>query len=242
MNSQPDPTPEWAAFLDPGEDDPTLDEADRLLLARARATLGEEITWQSVPEGIESRIMAQVQRESSAASTVAAQPDSDPAPVAELARRRHRRDERARGSAVRRWLPAGIAVAASVAAVVLSLTQPWAPDEPQGPKEYYSMVGTALSPKAHSEVEIETLQAGDAITLTITGLPPAPAGHYYAAWVSGPDGTVPVGSFHWRKGGIPIELWSGVDTQEYPTLTITVQPDGDPERTNRVMMTGSLQP
>lgn len=39
---------------------------------------------------------------------------------------------------------------------------------------------------------------------------------------------VGIGSFHWREGGIPIELWSGVDTDRYPILVVTLQDEGDP--------------
>jgi hypothetical protein len=109
--------------------------------------------------------------------------------------------------------------------------------------EHYVMAGTTLAPGADAAVDVESKSAGDAITLHITGLAAAPTGSYYAGWLSGPKGTVPVGTFHWRKGGIPIELWSGVDTLEYPDFVITLQREGQsPTRSDEVVLEGSLRP
>ena len=91
-----------------------------------------------------------------------------------------------------------------------------------------AMSGTALAPAASATAVLEPRSAGVAITLQIKGLVAAPPGMYYAAWMQGAAGTVPVGTFHWHKGGIPIELWSGVTGEQYPDLFVTLQREGQP--------------
>jgi hypothetical protein len=55
------------------------------------------------------------------------------------------------------------------------------------------------------------------------------------------DTMVGVGSFHWREGGIPIELWSGVDTDRYPVFVVTLQNEGEPATASDVVViTGRL--
>ena len=52
---------------------------------------------------------------------------------------------------------------------------------------------------------------------------------------------VGIGSFHWRGGGIPIELWSGVDTDRYPIMIVTLQNEDEPPlASDRVVMTARL--
>jgi hypothetical protein len=99
---------------------------------------------------------------------------------------------------------------------------------PRPQVESFALAGTRLAPSAAATAELEPRPAGLAITLHITGLKPAPPGTYYAAWLRGPAGTVPVGTFHWHKGGIPINLWSGVSDSNYPDLFVTLQHEGQP--------------
>jgi hypothetical protein len=83
-----------------------------------------------------------------------------------------------------------------------------------------------------------------AITLDVSGLAPAPKGSFYQAWVKGPRGAVAVGTFHVRDGESaeePIELWSGVDLADYPTITVTLEPeDGDPASSGTVVLKGKV--
>ena len=52
---------------------------------------------------------------------------------------------------------------------------------------------------------------------------------------------VGIGSFHWREGGIPIELWSGVDTDRYPIMIVTLQEETEPPlASDEVVMTARL--
>jgi Anti-sigma-K factor rskA len=224
---------DWADYLDPDAPDPTLTEADRAILDQARHALRDSSTWDSPPPQLEARILAEARR--TPRETPAAAPPAAPAapravtPITEAPSRR------------RRLRPALALVAAAAAAVIAVVVLAQGASGP--PTEQYALAGTLRSPQATAEATIESRSAGDAITLDITGLPPAPAGTYYAAWVSGPRGTVPVGSFHWRKGGIPIELWSGVDTRRYPRFSVTLQREGAPPTMSRaVFLRGSLQP
>ncbi len=52
---------------------------------------------------------------------------------------------------------------------------------------------------------------------------------------------VPIGTFHAREGDGPIELWSGVDVADYPTMTVTIQQEGaGPESSGIVVLRGEI--
>lgn len=217
---------DWADYLDPESPDPTLSEADRAALDRARRVLRDESTWDQPSPQLEQRILAEASRSPQGATA------TERSNVRSIAAARSRK---------RRLAPLLGLVAAAAAALIAVVVLSQGDGGP--PTERYALAGTALSPTSSAQAQIESLSAGDAITLTLKGLPPAPAGAYYAAWVSGPRGTVGVGSFHWRKGGIPIELWSGVDTRRYPRFTITLQREGaSPAMSDAVFLRGSLTP
>jgi hypothetical protein len=202
-----------ADYLDPNAEDLPLSDAEQRALDAVRRTLSDPLTWDEPPLDLADRLL-------SLASTT-------PQDGARPARSGRRGFLIAAGSAA--------AAAAVFAGVVPRIAQ-------QPAREQYRLAGTALAPTASATVDVESKSAGDAITLHITGLDPAPAGSYYAGWLTGPTGTVPVGSFHWRRGGIPIELWSGVDTHEYPNFEITLQRDDQPPApSGAVVLRGSLQ-
>lgn len=141
----------------------------------------------------------------------------------------------ARLKARARWLVPAMTAAAAAIAIIAFVG--W----PRSNPTTYEVAGTELTPNAAATVEVEPLPAGVAITLHITGLPPAGDGEYYAGWLSGDEGAVSIGSFHWRMGGIPIELWSGVDVERYPNLGITLQQEGEPTVSSGVLvLTGRL--
>ncbi|HWJ51989.1 MAG TPA: anti-sigma factor [Propionibacteriaceae bacterium] len=225
----------WADYLDSAPDDPSLDPEVRAYLDRARRTLSEPTTWDGPPAGLEDRLL------DLAATTPQDSADaSDAVRWDQQTRRTSGSRRRASGRSGRLRLLT-VAVAAAAAVVVFAIVVPQVVR--QAPVEHYTMAGTSLAPRASATVDVESKSAGDAITLHITGLTAAPAGSYYAGWLTGPKGTVPVGTFHWRKGGIPIELWSGVDTQEYTDFVITLQREGQsPERSDQVVLRGSLHP
>ena len=143
--------------------------------------------------------------------------------------------QRERTAPARRGRASWLVAAAAVAAIVAGGAVFWPRSEPAG----FTMTGTGLAPRASAVAELEPKSAGVAIRLNITGLKAAPPGTFYAAWLRGPTGVVPVGTFHWRKGGIPIDLWSGVGTDRYPELFVTLQREGaPPEPSDQVVLDG----
>lgn len=202
------------------------DEEIEILSARERA-LSAESTWLHPPEHLRASILDLARQEG--ANPVHDGGTTDGRvfePGADL------RDPRRS-----RWIAwsAGIAVAA-VAATLFVNTRA----DPVATT--FVVAGTELAPKAQATAEVVSLAAGVAIKLNISGLPPAPPGTYYSAWLMGSSGTVPAGSFHWREGGIPVGLWSGVEPADYPVFFVTLQDESDdPTPTNEVVMEGTFE-
>lgn len=225
---------DWANHLDPGADDPILPESDQIALDRIGDALTDSALWEDPPASMRDRILAEAVFQSSLDDDDELTPGDpvviDPLPteVASVDPGRVEVVSPARLKARSRWLGPGLAaVAAAAVAVIAMVAVPRILDD-DGNITTYEAAGTELAPDANALVDVEPLPAGVAITLNITGLPPAGEGEYYAGWLNGPDGSVGIGSFHWREGGIPIELWSGVDTERYSKLGITLQQEGEP--------------
>lgn len=74
-----------------------------------------------------------------------------------------------------------------------------------------ALAATDLEPGASGNVELTVPPDGTRIMIATSGLPPAPDGTYYEAWLrTGPDFGVSAGTFHRRGGGDEsIELWAG---------------------------------
>ncbi len=105
----------------------------------------------------------------------------------------------------------------------------------------FAIAGTPLVPDASAEATVDDQSAGVSIKLDVTGLPPAEPGTYYQAWVSGSSGAVTVGTFHMRGGDGWIYLWSGVETDRYPTLNVTLESEGlDLASSGLVVMSGRI--
>ncbi len=211
----------WARALDPldPEDAATLSSDDRATARQAGLILADPETWSGPPPALRGRLMAAVRAEAAATGPVPIIESAEQVPDGDVvvALRPSRRT---------RWLiaaggfVAGAAAAAVVAAVVVT-----APTEAG---QTFDLAATSRNPQAVVTAQVDPQSAGVAITLTIVGLPAAPEGTYYAAWLEGEAGTVPVGTFHWREGGVPIELWSGVATDRYPRLYVTLQDESLP--------------
>lgn len=204
-------TDDHARFLEDGDAD-NLPAQDREALARVRGLLADETLWASAPEGADELVAA-----------IAAE-----AEVAPQRRGTHRR-----------LLAAVSAVAAVAAVLVISVvTFQVGPD---GGGASFAVAGTELAPDAHGVVEVEETGSGVALSLTVEGLAPAPPGSYYQAWLRGPRGLVTIGTFHLRGGDDTVELWSGVDIDRYPTLTVTLQEEGGgQESSGQVVISGEL--
>jgi hypothetical protein len=123
-------------------------------------------------------------------------------------------------------VPVAAAAAAVFTVAVLGVQQALEPDEPVGVT--YSAAGTQLAPDASAEVTVAKAAAGFSVVIDVKDLPAAAPGSYYSAWLRGPDGVVPLGSFHARQVAKPITLWSGVDPARYQTFSVTLQREGAP--------------
>lgn len=227
--SRPD---EWADYLDPAEPStPGLSPDHVEALDRFAAVLADESVWSDPPPSLRGSLLDRAMQEG-----VGGQGSREPAPRFVEGRRRTWRRRGGRpgsGPAPRTWW---LAVAGAAAAVTLVVALAW----PRPESTTFAMTGTARAAGATATARLEPRSAGLAITLEIKGLAAAPEGTYYAAWLRGPDGVVPVGTFHWRKGGIPIELWSGVLTDRYRELFVTVQREGLPPTPSAdVVLTGT---
>jgi hypothetical protein len=148
---------------------------------------------------------------------------------------RRRAPSRARRLAVVLAAAAAVVLIAGVAAVMVR--------SEDGGGRQVEVAGTELAPDASGTATVESTPSGVRIHLDVRGLPPAEPGTYYQAWVKGPDGLVTVGTFHVREGDDTVELWSGVELDEYPTLTVTIQQEGQgQESSGRVVLSGRIAP
>ncbi|MGH9270988.1 MAG: anti-sigma factor, partial [Ilumatobacteraceae bacterium] len=195
-------------------DDHRRDEVDDpeeppALPAWVTHALAAPAVWADVPAGAEESIVATIRLERAGGRPIGSAPPS---------RRTRARVHRTW------WLAAAAAVVALVAVGAVAL---WPSDE-VGDEIAVAIAGTELQPGARAEATVEVLANGVAIRLAIDGLPPAPPGQYYQGWVRSDDGElVSVGTFHQRGGGGLVTLWSGVGIDDYPTLTVTLQQEGE---------------
>jgi hypothetical protein len=114
-------------------------------------------------------------------------------------------------------------------------------DAPQG--DQVALAGTDAMPAASARVLLDDQPSGVAVTLDVKGLPPAPAGTFYEAWLIGKDGKVSAGTFHLRRPQDHIRLWLGVDVDGYDAITVTRQPIvGGSKADGVVLLRGSLHP
>ncbi|MDR7275095.1 anti-sigma factor [Catenuloplanes atrovinosus] len=175
------------------------------------------------------------------AGPVAPQPAGPVSSVAGPARPHGVPSDARRGSR-RPWaLPlAALAAAAALTAGVLVVNRVLTPPNPflEGGTEYAATGADG----ATGTVRLVPTGTGTGVVLEPDGLPAAPEGSYYAAWLRGPDGaTVPLGSFHERRTGIPIFLWSAVEPAAFPELVVTLQSENDqPGPTGPEVLTARL--
>ncbi|WP_432947750.1 anti-sigma factor [Kribbella sp. CA-253562] len=180
--------------------------------------------WAAVPAELEQRVMAEI-REASDHDV----PEVEAGNVVPL--RRHSRAGRLRFGGRVGLVAAGI-VAVAAAGIGLTVAD-------RDETHTVALAGTPLEDGARGRVELRDTASGVEISLSTTGLPPAPAGSYYQGWVKGARGSVPIGTFHLRDGVSEIILWSGVDLTDYPTISVTLESESDgPESSGQVMLSG----
>jgi Anti-sigma-K factor rskA, C-terminal len=125
----------------------------------------------------------------------------------------------------RRWRPMVLAAAAAVLVLALAATggvRLLAGRDGEGVQ--VALAGTEDLPGASATAELRDEPAGVSIDLDVSGLPPAPDGTFYEAWLVGDAGKVSAGTFHRRGDQDHVQLWLGVDTAGYDAITVTRQP------------------
>jgi Anti-sigma-K factor rskA len=202
-----------------------------------RAQLRREETWAVPPATLEGDVLAALRRERDAPETPApARSGAAPRHAVDLGARRDRRAAR-RGWAGRRGLAAAAVAAGTAVAGWALLGTPAQEDV-----AVVTLAATELAPAASGRAEVRATPSGFAVELDLEGLPPAPAGTYYQAWLKNPAGDlVTVGTFHGRDGAEDVVGWSGVDPRDYSTLTVTVQREGaGPASSGQVVLRGAI--
>ncbi|HEX6685336.1 MAG TPA: anti-sigma factor [Candidatus Limnocylindrales bacterium] len=213
-----------------------LADADVAEFAALTNELRAPATWGAPPPDLRDAILSRVREQAEAVVAPVAQPVPDVSPPARTRESRWRP----------RWgrLTWAVPVAAFAAAVfavgIVIIDRTLLQSPPAG--ETYVATGTELAPGARATVTVTENPPGFSLRVQADGLPGAADGSYYSAWLHGPRGVVPLGSFHQRKSGSSVALWSGVDPKDYTTLVITLQAEGEPPSpTDLVVMTATLK-
>jgi Anti-sigma-K factor rskA len=192
------------SLADPSDDD----------LAALSALLARAATWDEPPRASEDAVVAAI-ADATEAADVAVQRVGMPATPAE---------QRARY----RWSTSRLLGAAAALVVIVAGAALLTRGGADGVT--FALEGTDAEPDAAADVTIVETGAGLKILLDPIGLPGAPDGYMYEAWVG--DGTVVVsaGTFHLRGDGGQIELWAGVTDPTIHRLWITLEPIDDDAR------------
>jgi hypothetical protein len=100
--------------------------------------------------------------------------------------------------------------------------------------EFAARLGaTAVAPHATASATISKSDAGFRVSLHAHGLARLHDGKYYAAWLKNRAGSVvPLGTFSSSDG--TVTLWSGVSPASSSTISVTVQPAGNPDASSGV--------
>jgi hypothetical protein len=193
-----------------------------------RQMLGAASVWADPPPDGLDGVLGRIRAERSAAEPPADVPVTVPGPAP------------ARGRFGRRTLVAAAAlVLLFLGGLAGWFAAGWAPNIGSQRAE---LAGTELVPGASAVARVRDTPSGVAISLDVSGLPPAAPGTYYEGWVKSPDGhRVSVGTFHLRGGDETVELWAGVDVTRYSTLTVTIQKERAGEQASgKVVLKGSI--
>ena len=199
----------------------SLAEPSDAELAALAALLTRADPWGDPPRELEDRVVAAIVTEAGT--------DPVTAPVS-LASHKSRR-----GWPVSRLIGAAAALVVIVAGAVV-ITQGGSDDGVA-----FALEGTDAAPDASARVTVAATPAGLKILLDADGLPGAPDGYMYEAWVG--DGTLSVsaGTFHLRGGSGSIELWAGVTEPSFRRLWVTLEPiDDDPASSRDARLRGEF--
>jgi anti-sigma-K factor RskA len=207
----------YADYLESGTPDDAFDEHVSRGLDELRLLLASPAAWDEPPPDLADGILTEIR----------ATPAVRPTP-------RSRR---------RSWSRTVFAATAAAAAVVVAVAVGAVLVVRDGGSnvEEFALSATDVIPAASGSATVEATGSGLSISLSIEGLPPAEPGTFYQAWMRSDAGSIPIGTFHARDGDGPIELWSGVDVADYPTMTVTIQEEGaGPESSGVVVLRGEI--
>jgi hypothetical protein len=187
--------------------------------AAVERLLDDPALWTEVPLGLRERVLA--------AATDPAAPDEgqEPRPVTSPSDRpRHAAGHRAgRRPVHRRRAPVLAAAAVLAACLGIAGALSLAGDDP-APTAEVALAGTEAAPGASATAQLIDEPAGVRVRLDVEGLEGASAGTFYEAWLVGETGKVSAGSFHLRGDQDHIDLWLGVDPDDYDAVSVTRQP------------------
>ncbi len=185
-------------------DDPSDDD-----LAALAALLARADTWDDPPRDLEHAVVAAIEVEAGERPLA-----TQAAPVSRAERRAREMWSRSR------ILGAAAAVVVVVVGIVLMT---------RGSTDgvTFALEGTDAEPGASGDVVISATPAGLKILLDTEGLPGAPDGYMYEAWVGDDTIGVSAGTFHLRGGDGEIELWAGVTDPRFRRIWITLEPVDD---------------
>lgn len=186
-----------------------LDDPSDADLAALAALLARAEPWDELPRTLEDTVVAAIGVEAGSAISISA---PGPASLTEKRAGRNR-------SAMR-----VLAAAAAIVAIVAGITVMSRGDSGG---VTFALEGTDAQPGAWAEATVSATPAGLKIVLDADGLPGAPDGYMYEAWIG--DGVIGVsaGTFHLRGGHGAIELWAGVTGSTFDRLWITLEPIDD---------------
>jgi Anti-sigma-K factor rskA len=225
--------------------DPQADPSRDAFIARLTAHLDRTAapdSWDDAAAGIEDADdLEELDGITAALASPAAwqePPDFRAALLASVQQQASRPDRRPEGGTViplrprRARLAVAVPLAAVAAAVITLLVLGVQRTLQPGPDETFAALG---ADRIRAEVSVTSKPSGFEIRLDPENLPAAAPGFYYAAWLRrgpGPGDVVPIGTFHARRVGGSIVLWSGVDPAEYHTFSVTLQRAGEPPLPN----------
>ncbi len=230
--------------------DDVADESDPMN-GQLAALLANPALWSEPTATDEDAIVAAIRAEAAAAGPVMVAgvgPEGDASTGADWSRPDAGGDGTASNvvpiSRARRWLTPVLSAAAGVAIALIGVAAVANLDDSpaEGPDGVeLALAGTDLAPDATAAATVIVTPVGTRIDLDVTGLPPAPPGTYYEAWLrQDAEVGVSAGTFHLRGGDGAIELWAGVSPDDYPLLTVTIQDEADPASSGRVVLRGQV--
>jgi hypothetical protein len=186
--------------------------------ATIQALLADPAIWEEPPPGLEDRVVAAIEQELATVTPI------QRSPVRAKPKRRN----------VTAWAVGLVAVAAAAAGLVFIATN----DNQSSGEVAFAVQGTDLAPDAHGKVTAVRTESGWRIDLDATGLPRADGDHFYQAWLRNADGMlVAIGTFN---EGRDVVLWAGVSPRNFPTLTVTLEPnDGNQASSGKRVLAGT---